>query len=98
LQTPPLNLQGRLFRPAQHKARRRRRDGPKAAKPRKAAKLALLAVGNPQIAKAYGDAPVQTYIATMPGWKHDVGRERTDEQQTQRLGVFSAVAGNSVAN
>jgi hypothetical protein len=29
---------------------------------------ALLAGGNPQIAKAEGDAPVQAYIAAMPGW------------------------------
>ena len=41
---------------------------------RKIAKPALLAGGNPQIAKANGDAPVQAYIATMPGWKRDVGR------------------------
>ncbi|MCC7333914.1 MAG: DUF1801 domain-containing protein [Pirellulaceae bacterium] len=34
----------------------------------------LLAGGNPQIAKADGDAPVQAYIAAMPGWKGDVGR------------------------
>jgi len=34
----------------------------------------LLAGGNPQIAKADGDAPVQAYIAAMPGWKLDVGR------------------------
>ena len=34
----------------------------------------LLAGGNPQIAKGYGDAPVQAYIAAMPGWKRDVGR------------------------
>lgn len=34
----------------------------------------LLAGGNPQIAKADGDAPVQAYIAAMPGWKHDVGQ------------------------
>lgn len=26
-------------------------------------------LGNPQIAKAYGDAPVQAYIAAMPGSK-----------------------------
>jgi hypothetical protein len=39
-----------------------------------AAKPALLAGGNPQIAKADGDAPVQAYIAAMPGWKRDVGR------------------------
>ena len=34
----------------------------------------LLSGGNPQIAKADGDAPVQEYIAAMPGWKADVGR------------------------
>src|SRR5437764_1393421 len=34
----------------------------------------LLSGGNPQIAKADGDAPVQAYIAGMPGWKRDVGR------------------------
>ena len=33
----------------------------------------LLTGGNPQIAKADGDAPVQAYIAAMPGWKSDVG-------------------------
>ncbi len=41
---------------------------------RKAAKPKLLSGGNPQIAKAYGDAPVQDYIAAMPDWKQDVGR------------------------
>jgi hypothetical protein len=60
-----------------------KRPGAKAAKPRKAvpksqsrkaAKPTLLAGGNPQIAKADGDAPVQAYIAAMPGWKNDVGR------------------------
>ena len=39
------------------------------------AKPHLLAGGNPQIAKGYGDAPVQAYIAAMPGWKRDVGRK-----------------------
>jgi hypothetical protein len=34
----------------------------------------LLAGGNPQIAKADGDAPVQAYIAAMPGWKRDIAR------------------------
>ena len=60
-----------------------KRIGAKAAKPRKTApksqarkgaKPALLAGGNPQIAKAEGDAPVQAYIAAMPGWKRDDGR------------------------
>ena len=39
-----------------------------------AAKPTLLSGGNPQIAKADGEAPVQAYIAAMPGWKSDVGR------------------------
>jgi hypothetical protein len=34
----------------------------------------LLAGGNPQIAKADGDAPVQAYIAAMPGWKRELGQ------------------------
>jgi hypothetical protein len=34
----------------------------------------LHAGGNPQIAKADGDAPVQAYIEAMPGWKRGVGR------------------------
>ncbi|MEX0701587.1 MAG: DUF1801 domain-containing protein [Planctomycetales bacterium] len=46
-----------------------------ARKPKAAAKrVKLLSGGNPQIAKADGDAPVQAYIAAMPGWKRDVGR------------------------
>jgi hypothetical protein len=42
--------------------------------PAVAAKPTLLTGGNPQIAKGDGDAPVQAYIAAMPGWKSDVGR------------------------
>jgi hypothetical protein len=38
----------------------------------------LLAGGNPQIPKGDGDAPVQAFIAAMPGWKREVGR-RIDE-------------------
>ena len=34
----------------------------------------LLAGGNPQIPKGYGDEPVQAYIAAMPGWKSKVGK------------------------
>ena len=41
---------------------------------KKSAKPVLLSGGNPQIAKADGDAPVKAYIAAMPGWKRDVGR------------------------
>ena len=55
----------------------------------------LLAGGNPQIAKADGDAPVQAYIAAMPGWKSDVGR-RLDALIVRTVpGVRKAVKWNS---
>ncbi len=41
---------------------------------RKAAKPKLLSGGNPQIPKGYGDAPVQAYIAAIPGWRRDATR------------------------
>jgi hypothetical protein len=77
----------------------------KAAKPtgaapksqsRKAAKpVKLLSGGNPQIAKGYGDAPVQAYIAAMPGWKRDLG-SRLDALITRTVpGVRKAVKWNS---
>ena len=50
------------------------RGDKKAAAQRSAAKPKLLSGGNPQIAKADGNAPVQAYIAAMPGWKQAVGR------------------------
>ena len=56
---------------------------------------ALLSGGNPQIANADGDAPVQAYIAAMPGWKRDVGR-RVDALIVGTLpGVRKAVKWNS---
>ena len=58
---------------AKRVAAKSRKTAPK-SQSRKVAKPALLAGGNPQIAKADGDAPVQAYIAAMPGWKRDVGR------------------------
>lgn len=51
-----------------------RKASPKSRPPAKAGKPKLLAGGNPQIAKADGDAPVQAYIAAIPGWKQDLGR------------------------
>lgn len=36
--------------------------------------MQVLSGGNPRVAKADGDAPVQAYIARMPGWKQEVGR------------------------
>jgi hypothetical protein len=43
------------------------------AAPVRSVEPVLLSGGNPQIPKGDGDAPVQAYIAAMPGWKHDVG-------------------------
>jgi hypothetical protein len=54
------------------KANRPRRTAAKSQSGK--ARAALLAGGNPQIAKADGDAPVQACIAAMPGWKRKVGR------------------------
>jgi hypothetical protein len=70
-----------------------------AAKPRKTAtKVAepkLLSGGNPQIAKGYGEAPVQAYIAAVPGWKRDVVA-RVDKLITRHVpGVHKAIKWNS---
>ena len=76
------------------KAAQPRKTAPK-SQSRKVAKPTLLAGGNPQIAKAYGDAPVQAYIAAMPGWKRDVGR-RLDALIVRTVpGVRKAVKWNS---
>ena len=67
----------------------------KAAATRVTAKPTLLARGNPQIAKADGDAPVKAYIAAMPGWKRDAGR-RLDALIARTVpGVRRAVKWNS---
>jgi hypothetical protein len=49
-------------------------NSPSAKAGAKAKPVKLLSAGNPQIAKADGDAPVQAYIAAMPGWKRDIGK------------------------
>ncbi len=55
----------------------------------------LLSGGNPQIPKGDGDAPVQAYIAAMPGWKRDLGR-RLDALIVDAVpGVRKAVKWNS---
>lgn len=81
-----------------------KRVAEKAAKPgksavksstRKGAKPKLLSGGNPQIAKGVGDAPVQAYIAAMPGWKRDSGK-RLDALITRSVPkVRKAVKWNS---
>jgi hypothetical protein len=60
-----------------------------------AAKPVLLSGGNPQIAKGDGDAPVQSYIAAMPGWKRDVGRHLDALIVRTVPGVHKAVKWNS---
>jgi hypothetical protein len=60
-------------KPVVAKAAAPRKPAPR-SETRKVAKSGLLSGGNPQIAKGYGDAPVQAYIAAMPGWKGAVGR------------------------
>jgi hypothetical protein len=65
------------------------------ARKKAGAKPALLSGGNPQIAKADGDAPVQAYIAAMPNWKSGVGR-RLDSLITRNVpDVRKAVKWNS---
>ena len=76
------------------KAAKPRKTAPK-SQSRKAAKPALLSGGNPQIAKAYGDAPVQAYIAAMPGWKSGVGRRIDALIERAVPGVRKAVKWNS---
>lgn len=80
------------------------RVGAKARTPRKVAATSratsagqpvLLAGGNPQIAKGAGDAPVQAYIAAMPGWTRDVGRRLDAIIERTVPGVGKAVKWNS---
>jgi hypothetical protein len=72
------------------KAGAKAKPGASEAKP-----LKRLTGGNPQIAKADGDAPVQAYIAAMPGWKRDIGR-RLDALIVRTVpGVRQAVKWNS---
>ena len=71
-------------------ARKASKISAKAAQPVK-----LLSGGNPQIAKADGDAPVQAYIAAMPGWKRDVGRRLDALIAAAVPGVRKAVKWNT---
>jgi hypothetical protein len=74
------------------KAGAKARPGASEAKPikvRKGEKVAVgLSGGNPRITKADGDAPVQAYIAGMPGRKRDLGKpaSRLIDQRIRDLG------------
>ena len=82
-------------KPVAEKAAKPGKAAPKSRAGRGGAKPKLLSGGNPQIAKGYGDAPVQAYIAAMPGWKSDVGR-RLDALIVRTVpGVHKAVKWNS---
>ncbi|OOG70916.1 histidine kinase [Sinorhizobium sp. A49] len=65
------------------------------AAPAASGEVPLLSGGNPQIAKGYGDAPVQAYIAAMPGWKSDVGRRLDALIERAVPDVYKAVKWNS---
>jgi hypothetical protein len=83
-------------KPAGAKAARPSKTAPKSpARKDKDAKPKLLSGGNPQIALGYGDAPVQAYIAAMPGWKRDVGRRLNELIERAVPGVYKAVKWNS---
>lgn len=55
----------------------------------------LLSGGNPQIPKGDGDAPVQAYLAAMPGWKGEIGRRLDDLVDEVVPDVCKAVRWNS---
>ncbi|UCI09029.1 DUF1801 domain-containing protein [Mesorhizobium sp. B1-1-8] len=59
------------------------------------AKPVMLSGGNPRIATGYGDAPMQAYIAAMPGWKSEVGRRLDEIIERTVPGVRKAVKWNS---
>lgn len=72
---------------------RGRKVAPRSTAPRTQPKL--LSGGNPQIAKADGDAAVAAYLAAMPGWKRSIG-ERLDALVVRHVpGVRKAVRWNS---
>ena len=66
----------------------------KASNQKAAAEPTLLSGGNPQVPKGEGDAPVQAYLAAMPGWKRELG-ERLDRLIVQNVpDVHKAVKWN----
>lgn len=62
---------------------------------KRSAEPVLLSGGNPQIPKGDGDAPVQAYLAAMPGWKRDVGRRLDALIEANAPEVRKAVRWNS---
>ncbi len=75
--------------------RKPKKPAKKAGSKRDDGKVVLLSGGNPQIAKADGDAPVQAYIAAMPEWKSELGRRLDDLIVRTVPNVRKAVRWNS---
>ena len=72
------------------------KHGAKVRKPTSKAKpVKLLSGGNPQISKADGNAPVQAYIAAIPGWKRDIAKRLDALIVRNAPGVRKAVKWNS---
>jgi hypothetical protein len=71
------------------------REGSPKPRGRRIAKPVLLAGGNPQVAKADGDAPVRAYLAAMPGWKREVGQRLDALIERMVPNVRKAVRWNS---
>jgi hypothetical protein len=81
-----------VSKPAKKKAKAMHRKPMPKPKP---GEVVLLSGGNPQIAMGDGDAPVQAYIAGMPGWKRDIGRHLDRLIARAVPGVRKAVKWNS---
>jgi len=86
---------GRKAEQRKRAGRTHAKGGGKPAARAVATKVVLLTGGNPQVAKADGDGPVQAYIAAMPDWKRGIGR-RLDALISRTVpGVRKAVRWNS---
>src|SRR4051812_47071734 len=88
-------LPNKLKRSAKAAAKGKSRAAVVKPSARTSKRVVLLSGGNPQIAKADGDAPVQSYIAAIPGWKRGVGKQLDALITRQVPKVRKAVKWNS---
>jgi hypothetical protein len=89
------NAKSSARKPAKGAARKLPLRHARASRRAVAAKPRRLAGGNPRIAMAAGNAPVQAYIAAMPGWKSGIGRRLDALIERTVPGVRKAVKWNS---
>lgn len=85
------NTSAKVTRRAAARVARLRKTAPRS----RAGKVVLLSGGNPQVAKGHSDAPVQAYIAAMPGWKSGLGCHLDEIILRTVPGVRKAVKWNS---